>query len=137
MTYLVRFRRLIILLLSVTLCTQAMAVASLGACHRMQALTAMTAMQMMAAPMAHDHADASIAHHAAAMHHADPDGTVPASDGDRVSCAACAACHLSSVILNNVNISTDIPVAAATVFADANLARVRNVASGLERPPRA
>ena len=131
MTHLLSFRRFILLLLSFTLCTQAMAVASLGACHRMRALTATA---QVAEEARHAHADLS-AHHDGSMHHQESRGNGPSSDDARGSCAACASCHLSSIIVGTVIVAADIPAADATVFQDAEIARVRNVASGLERPP--
>lgn len=133
MTYLFRFRRCILLLLSLTLSAQAMAVASLGVCHRMQALAAA---HRVAAPVAHHHAD-SVAHEHGSMHHADPSNTAPASDDTRVGCAACAVCHLASAMPGALTVAADIPVAGSTRFPLIDIARVRNVASGLERPPRA
>jgi hypothetical protein len=140
-----RFRRFIFLLLSLTLSAQAMAVASMGACHRMKSLAML---QHVAMASEHDHPDSAThhmdaqigdkaAHHGGAMHHTEPGGTAPSGDDSRVSCAACAACHLSSVILNTELELTDIPVSGATTFPDAEVARMSNVASGLERPPRA
>ena len=133
MTYFHPFRRCILLLLSLTLSTQALAVASMGACHRMKALTAV---HQMVAPTAHQHASAA-AHHDGSMHHAGDHGKAPTGDDTRVSCAACAACHLCSIILNNVTVAADVPVEASTRFPNIEVPRARNVASGLERPPRA
>ena len=142
MKFLIPFRRCILLLLSVTLSMQVMAAASFGACHRVKALIEVQEVHKVhkahevAAPPAHHHAD-STAHHDGSMHHADSSDKLPASDDARVSCAACAACHLSSVIANGVNVTAAVPVAGAASFPDTEVARVRNVASGLERPPRA
>ena len=133
MKFLIPFRRCILLLLSVTLSMQVMAAASFGSCHRVKALIEVNQAD---APPAHHHAD-STAHHDGSMHHADSSDKAPASDDARVSCAACAACHLSSVIANGVNVTAAVPIAGATIFPDTEVARVRNVASGLERPPRA
>jgi len=130
-----KFCRVILLLLSLTLSAQAMAVASFGACHRTKAL-ALISVYQVTLPTADHHVD-SAAHHGAPMHHADSSSKAPADDGKRLSCAACAACHLSSFILNGDSVAVDIPVAPATVFPNSELARARNVASGLERPPRA
>jgi hypothetical protein len=130
-----KFCRIILLLLSLTLSAQAMAVASFGACHRMKAL-ALIAVHHVTLPTSHHHVD-SAAHDGAAMHHAESSSTVPADDGSRVSCAACAACHVSSFILNDDSVTAHIPVASPTVFQDNEVARARNVASGLDRPPRA
>ena len=131
----IKFCRVILLLLSLTLSAQAMAVASFGACHRMKALS-LTAAHHVALPAVHHHID-SAAHDGAAMHHADSSGPVPADDGSRASCAACAACHVSNFILNDDSVTAHIPVASPTVFLDNEVARARNVASGLDRPPRA
>ena len=139
MKFLIPFRRCILLLLSVTLSMQLMAAASFGACHRVKALIEVQEVHKaheVAAPPAHHHAD-STAHHDGSMHHADSSDKAPAGDNTRVSCAACAACHLFSVIGNGVNVTTALPVAGAASFPDTEVARVRNVASGLERPPRA
>ncbi len=133
MNYLLRFRRCILLLLSVTLSMQVMAAASFGACHRVKALIEV---HQADAPPAHHHDD-SKAHHDGSMHHADSSDKAPAGDNTRVSCAACAACHLFSVVGNGVNVTTALPVAGAASFPDTEVARARNVASGLERPPRA
>ena len=133
MIYLSQFRRCFLLLLSLTLSAQAMAVASVGACHRMKALTAV---HQAAEPTAHHHADAA-AHDDGSMHHADATGKSPASDDTRLSCAACAACHLCAVMPNVEIALTDNPIASAAIFLDTDVARARNVASGLDRPPRA
>jgi hypothetical protein len=140
-----RFRRFIFLLLSLTLGAQAMAVVSMGACHRMKSLTALPHVAMASA---HDHSDSAthhmyaqigekMAHRSGAAHDTESGGTAPSGDDSRVSCAACAACHLSSVILNTEIELTDIPGSGAAAFPDAEVPRTSNVASGLERPPRA
>ena len=133
MKFLIPFRRCILLLLSVTLSMQVMAAASFGACHRVKALIEV---HQADAPPPHHHDD-STAHHDGSMHHADSSDKAPAGDNTRVSCASCAACHLFSVIANGVNVTTALPVAGAASFPDTEVARARNVASGLERPPRA
>ncbi len=133
MTYLFRFRRCILLLLSLTLSAQAMAVASLGACHRIKA---MTTVQEPVLAAAHHHGDAA-AHHDGAVHHADAVNTSPWTEEARLSCAACAACHATSIIPNTETSLPDALVADATIFPDTDVPRARNVASGLERPPRA
>lgn len=133
MLHSIKLCRFIVLLLSLTLSAQAMAVASLGSCHRMKALTAV---HQVSESTPHHHAD-SEAPHDGLMHHAESSGKAPASDYTRVSCAACASCHLSIVIPNSVVVSADIPVVGATIFPAKKVPRVRNVASGLERPPRA
>ena len=111
-----------------------MAVASLGACHRIKALAAV---HQLAAPTAHHDADSAAHDHESMQHHADSTGKSPASDDTRLSCAACAACHLCAVIPNVAIALTDIPIASATDFLDTDVALARNVASGLDRPPRA
>ena len=98
-------------------------------------LKALTAIHQVAEPMAHHHAD-SQAHGDGPMHHADSSRTAPANDDTSVSCAACASCHMSGAIPSRMIVSADIPVADATTFADTEVPRARNVASGLERPPR-
>ena len=116
-----------------------MAAASFGSCHRVKALIEVQEVHKaheVAVPPTHHHAD-STAHHDGSMHHADSSDKALAGDNTRVSCAACAACHLFSVIGNGVNVTTALPVAGAASFPDTEVARVRNVASGLERPPRA
>ena len=133
MLHSIKFCRFIVLLLSLTLSAQAMAVASLGSCHRMKALTAV---HQVSEPTPHHHAD-SEAHHDGSMHHAESSGKAPASDDTRGSCAACAACHMSSVITSSVIVLAYIPIRGATIFPDMEVPRARNVASGLERPPRA
>ena len=133
MINLLQFRRCTLLLLSLTLSAQAMAVASLGSCHRMKA---MMALHQMVTPDAHHHAD-SAEHHDGSMHHADGNGKAPTNDDARGGCAACAACHLSSVILNTEHPVADVPLPGGTTFPHTDVPRARNVASGLERPPRA
>ena len=128
-----KFCRVIFLLLSFTLSSQAMAVASLGSCHRMKALIAV---HEATQPTAHLHADLAV-HHDGSAHHTDSNGKAPATDDTRVSCAACAACHMSSAIFSRVIVSADIPVAGTMFFPDTEVPRARNIASGLERPPRA
>ena len=137
-----QFRRFLVLLLSVTLSVQAMAVASLGSCHRAKALaTLQTSVVAM-----HAHGNGGSAHHdadhghvkqgAAAVHGGDA-GDRPTQDGSRVKCAACAACHLCSVVLSTPTVHADIPAGGTASFPELAVPRVRNVANGLERPPRA
>ena len=130
-----KFCRIILLLLSLTLGAQAMAVASFGACHRMKAI-ALISEHHSTPPAAHHHVD-DAAHDCLAMQHDDSSNKAPADDGTRASCTACAACHVSSFILNDHTVAAYIPVARATVFPDNEVARAFNVESGLERPPRA
>lgn len=144
MTSLHRFRRFIFLLLSLTLSAQAMAVASMGACHRMNSLTK----SHRIAASAHDHA-AAAGHHLHAhggetavpdsngVQAADSGGTSTSGDNGRGSCAACAACHVASAILNSELDLIDIPRCGSVMFPALEVARLRPVASGLERPPRA
>jgi hypothetical protein len=141
MSYFFRFRRYILLLLSLTLSAQAMALASLGACHRMKALVAIEqvvlAMPHHGSSNAHHHAD-SAAHDASSTHDADSGASGTGSGDDkRVSCAACAVCHLASAIPSTLTVAADIPVAGSSSFPRMDVPCARNVASGLERPPRA
>ena len=151
MTYFLRFRRFALLLLSLTLSTQAMAVISFGACHQVKALLSATQSAAPARATVSAHAE----HHSgssttAATHHkhdgnahpdAVPHGTESSdsSNGDsgRVKCAACAACHLCSAVLPMENVVADIPKTGSTSFFEFTVPRVRNVANGLDRPPRA
>lgn len=133
MNFLFRFRQCIFLLLSFTLSAQAMAVISLGACHRAKV---MTTVQASAPSGAHHHAEAA-AHPHTSMHHADSTGKAPVADDARQSCAACAACHMASIIPNDVMILLGPLVATAAIFPNTDVPRARNVANGLERPPRA
>ena len=144
MTYFLRFRRFALLLLGLTLGTQAMAVASLGACHQVKALSAMQltvgshADQQSVADavdMPHHRHD-SHAHHGAAAHDTESNGN-PGDVGSRVKCAACAGCHLCSVVLPAENVLADVLTTGSTAFPESAVARARNIASGLERPPRA
>lgn len=137
-----QFRRFLLLLLSLTLSVQAMAVASLGECHRVKALASVQA--SLAAKHSH-HGDAS-AHldtdhghgkRGAATTQSNDAGDRPAQDGSRVKCAACAACHLCSVVPTTPTVLADIPAGGSVLFPESTVPRVRNVANGLERPPRA
>lgn len=142
MNFLRQFRRPLLLLLSLTFSMQAMAVASLGACHRAKALALAEA--SVTAPH-QGHGDVA-PHHAGERNHRDEDANVtagghskdaPSQDASRVKCAACAACHLCSVVLTTATVDVDIPAVEATFFPESSVPRVRNVANGLERPPRA
>jgi hypothetical protein len=139
------FRRLLLLLLSLTLSAQAMAVASLGGCH--QAKTVASTHGDVAA--AHRHHDATLDHPAEETDHSkhSQHGAVAAHGGDaderstqegsRVKCAACAACQLCSVLLTAEIVLADIPAGETVSFLQSEVPRLRNVANGLERPPRA
>ena len=144
---LLKIRRFAFLLLSFTLSTQSMAVASFGACHQVKAAL-VASLTAGAAPHQHSGGQASaILEHHSHQQSAQPDeghhaqhaglGGESSADGDRVKCAACAGCHLCSVVLTNPDVSVDIPALGSTSFPDLSVSRVRNVASGLERPPRA
>lgn len=153
MQFLHRFRRYLLLLLSLTLSVQAMAVASLGACHQVKAL-ALASANIASANIAsvHDHHADQPAHRAAEHRHGhshshseqaahvalntDADER-PAEDDGRVKCPACATCHLCSVLLTTPTVLADVPAGGSVSFVESTVPRVRNVASGLERPPRA
>ena len=137
-----QFRRFLLLLLSLTLSVQAMAVASLGECHRVKAVASL---QASLAPMRAHHGEAS-AHrdadhghgkHGAAVAQDNDAGDRPTQEASRVKCAACAACHLCSVVPTTPTVLADIPAGGSVLFPESTVPRVRNVASGLERPPRA
>jgi len=137
-----QFRRCLLLLLSLTLSAQAMAVASFGACHRAKPLASV---EMSVSASRQHHGD-SVAHQAGERnnghHSADSVANGYPKDGgpqdaSRVKCAACAACHLCSVVLTNETVAVDIPAGESTSFPQVAVPRVRNVANGLERPPRA
>ena len=138
-----QFRRALLLLLSLTLSMQAMAVASFGECHQGKALASMAA---AVASTKHALHDDGAAHHVtetghgergAAVGHNNDSGDRPAKDGSRIKCAACAGCHLCSVMLIDATVVADIPTAESASFPESEVPRVRNVANGLERPPRA
>lgn len=145
MNYFFRFRRFALLLLSLSLCMQAIAVTSFGACHQVKAL--LSASQVMVGAHAeHDarsnaaavthHDDQSSAHHDDAIH--DTQGSDSSkTEKSRVKCAACAGCHLCSAVLQTENLMADIANSGSEIFHEFTVPRVRNVASGLERPPRA
>ena len=142
MNYFRRFRRFLLLLLSLTLSAQAMAVASFGACHQAKAL----ALSQANVATSHGHHGDASAHpdtehghdnHGVAVAHDEDAGDRPTQDGSRVKCAACAACHLCSVVLTTETIIADIPVGGSVSFPESAVPRVRNVANCLERPPRA
>ncbi|GEM_PF-4118984 len=142
MNFFRQFRRPLLLLLSLTFSMQAMAVASLGACHRAQALA--SAEVSVTSP--HQRHGDMAAHHDGERNQGDDGANAatgehskdsPSQDPSRVKCAACAACHLCSVVLTSTTIAVDIPDGDSTFFPESIVPRVRNVANGLERPPRA
>ena len=153
MTYFLRFRRFALLLLSLTLSTQVMAVISFGACHQVKALLSAT-QPAVAAPAkatvsahaehhfgvlttaATPHKHDRNAHHGTAPHDAESSDN---SNGDssRIKCSACAACHLCNAVLPTESVVADIPKTELMSFFEFTVPRVRNVASGLDRPPRA
>jgi hypothetical protein len=142
MNFFRHFRRPLLLLLSLTFSMQAMAVASLGACHRAKALASA---EVSVTSSHQSHGDMS-AHHAGKRTHGDDGANAatgghsqdnPSQDASRVKCAACAACHLCNVVLTTATINVDIPAVESTFFPESSVPRVRNVANGLERPPRA
>ena len=117
-----------------------MAVASFGGCHQVKAFA-----QANVAASHRQHGDA-ITHpnveqrhgkHGTASLPGDDAGNGSTQDGSRVKCASCAACHLCSVVLNTETVLADIPTDGSVSFPESDVPRVRNVASGLERPPRA
>ena len=153
MTYFLQFRRFVLLLLSLTLSTQAMAVMSFGACHQVKAL--LSATRVVVAAPATVKVDAHAEHHSgllsiAAMHHQhdgnahhgvafhDTESSDSSNvDSSRVKCAACAGCHLGIAVLPAKIVVADIAKTESTSFLAFTVPRVRNVASGLDRPPRA
>lgn len=145
MTYSLRFRRFALLLLSLTLSTQAMAVVSFGACHQVKAL--LSAAHLTVGTDAEQYAQpntVAVTHHShdRNTHHGDAAHDSESSDSSkteksRVKCAACAGCHLCSAVLPAENVVADIPKTGLTAFPEFTVPRVRNVATGLERPPRA
>jgi hypothetical protein len=145
MMYFLRFRRFALLLLSLTLSVQAMAVTSFGACHRVKALLSTTPLTVYAhaqhpsgssVTTTEDRVNHGHAHHGNAAHDTESNDTSSA-ENIRVKCAACAGCHLCSAVLLAENVLADIPKTGLTVFMEFTVPRVRNVASGLDRPPRA
>ena len=139
MNYFRQFRRFLLLLLGVTLSVQSMAVASFGACHKTRTLDAG---RVPIAAAHNSHGDPTAGHddhgkHVAANAHSGDSEDRPVQDGSRVKCAACAACHLCGAVLTAEPVVADIPTAGSTSFPDSVVPRVRNVANGLERPPRA
>ncbi len=137
-----QFRRFLLLLLGLTLSVQSMAVASLGACHKAKAF----ASQQVKVAATHGHHGDVPANHAAKHDHGKHSAVTPhdgdpedrsTQDGNRVKCAACAACHLCSVVLPTETAAAYIPTDESVLFPESTVPRVRNVANGLERPPRA
>ena len=141
-------RLLISLLLSITLGAQAFAVSSFKSCHQR--------LRVMAAPTMSHHADGSAHQH----HHGnvmvatpesaatdpfsiDADQMVPVAqskqvtDKDRTACAVCVGCAHATALVYYFSNEISSFVALKTTFLPIDLPRVRNVASGLERPPRA
>lgn len=139
-----QFRRFLLLLLSLTLSAQSMAVTSLGACHNLRTLGALSS-QVAVANSHHHESAASLhggplgkhGHESVADAHGGDTQNRAVQDGGRSACAACAACHLCTVVLPSSPLVVDIPVDGAASFPESAVPRVRNVASGLERPPRA
>ena len=140
-----RFRRFALLCLSLTLSTQAMAVASFGACHTVKAVLSATQLAAythlehearLNAPAASVHNHGSDAHQDGAASESQSSDSSTSEKG-RVKCPACAGCHLFNVVLPAESAVADIPKAESAAFAEFIVPRVRNVASGLERPPRA
>ncbi len=138
-----QFRRALLLLLSLTISMQAMAVASFGECHRVKALAALAA---TVTSTTHTQRGVSLAHHDAATGHGEHQSTAAhnndtgdgsTQDDTRSKCAACAGCHLCSAVLSDATVVADIPAAESASFPESAVSRVRNVANGLERPPRA
>lgn len=138
-----QFRRALLLLLSLTLSMQAMAVASFGECHRVKALAALAATVTSTTHTQHGdasaHRDAATGHdkHQSAVAQNNDAGDLPAQDNNRIKCAACAGCHLCSALLSDATVGADVPAAESASFPESAVPRVRNVANGLERPPRA
>ncbi len=144
MNFFCQFRRLLFLLLSLTLSAQSMAVASLGACHKVKALALLSA-QVSVSASHRSHGDVATQHGSAHVHgkqgavaaHSGDSEDRSTQDGGRVKCVACAACHAFSVVLPTETALADIPVSGSVSFPESASPRVRNVANGLERPPRA
>lgn len=138
-----QFRRALFLLLSLTISAQSMAVASLGSCHQVKALAFAQASPISLThahhgeASAHHEADHGHGKHIAAAANDNDAGDRPLNVGSRVKCAACAACHVCSVVLTTQTVLADIPADGSVSFPEPAVPRVRNVASGLERPPRA
>lgn len=145
MTYFLKFRRVALLLLSLTLSTQALAVVSFGACHQVKAL--LSATQLTAGAHAEHHSSATTIAvtyhkhdsdaHRVNVAHDDEANDSSTTESNRVKCAACAGCHLCSAVLPADQVGADIPKSGSTSFVAFAVPRVRNVASGLDRPPRA
>jgi ferredoxin len=141
-------RLLISLLLSITLGTQAFAVSSFKSCHERLRL-------MAALSVSHETDNSTDQHHhgnfVAAKHQSAVTNQTrgdahqaalkaPAkqvTDKDRTTCAACAGCAHAVALVYRVSDEIAPIAAASTTFLPTDLARARNVASGLERPPRA
>lgn len=138
------FRRFLLLVLSLTLTAQSMAVASLGACHKANALALLSAQLNVSASHRHHQNVSSqldstrgYSEHVAVPAHGQDSDDDSTRDGSRAKCAACAACHLCSVILTSASITADTPMGGSVSFPESIVPRARNVANGLERPPRA
>jgi len=111
-------------------------------------MNSLTELHAMATGSAHAHPNAAM-HHMQASHgetaapHSDVAHSThsgdkpPSSDNSRDSCAACAACHVANAILNSELDLIDIPKSGTATFPVVEVSRLRQVASGLERPPRA
>ena len=138
-----QFRRALCFLLSLTLSMQAMAVASFGECHRIRALSSLAATVASTThtqrgdATAHHDAASGLGKHASTVEHGNDAGNPPTQDGTRTKCSACAGCHLCTAVLINATVVADIPAAESASFPGSAVSRVRNVANGLERPPRA
>ena len=142
MTYFLRFRRFALLLLSLSLSTQAMAVTSIGACHQEKALLFATQLTTPAHAEHHSRSNATHHQHDSNLHHGDTAHDQEPNHSSRtdisgIKCAVCAGCHLCNVVLPAEIEVADIPNTGPTVFLELTFPRVRSVASDLERPPRA
>jgi hypothetical protein len=144
----VPIRLLISLLLSITLGAQAFAVSSFKSCH--QRLRVMVVLSVShdtdGSAHKHHHGKVTVATPESAATDplgSDADQTAPkaptkqVTDNDRTTCAACAGCAHATALVYHVSNEIALIAATKTTFLPIELPRVRNVASGLERPPRA
>lgn len=132
-------RLLISMSLSLTLAVQAFAVGSLKSCHQKMRLTTAASMHQQDAISSHDRhgdmASVQLSGDSTQDRRSVPVKKVIASD--RAACAACAGCSHAVALIPTFNIEI-APVEMSTLsFLPEYLSRVRNVANGLERPPRA
>jgi hypothetical protein len=126
-----RLRIWIASLLCLALVGQTTAFVRLGLCHG-AAVSGMVAMSndIAASARSHDHASHEHEHHGARQDRASN------SDEDGMKCPVCASCcHFSALAGSTIGAAPNFEP-AASAFSFLFVPRIRNVADGLERPPR-